>query len=359
MKKSIPIVIILICFTLNIVAQSRTEASNVLIENLVKEKKVVGVSAGYSVNGDILWKSAAGFADQDKGKEFKTDTEVRTASIAKSMTAIAVMQLVEQDLIDINLPIDTYISEFIQKAKIKITTKHILTHTSGIDDYKNIKEIENKVNYESLLDAYEVFKDRKLRFEPGTQYYYTSYGYVVLGLLIEKVSGLSFETYMQKHIWDKANMTNTGIEKLESKRENTASLYRRDRKEKLKSSKVNNLSNRIPGGGFYSTVNDLIKFGNALLNNTLVNENTIKLMTEHHSLEKVNNSYGFGFFLYGKHPNEGSIYGHNGAQTGTSTQLFIIPGRKTVVVTVSNTSGAGKEVSTVAGNLIGISQKKQ
>ncbi|MBC2845984.1 serine hydrolase domain-containing protein [Winogradskyella flava] len=358
MKKSILTAILLMCFTLNAVAQTKAEASKALIENLIKEKKVVGVSASYAVNGEIQWASASGFADKEKKSEFTINTEVRTASIAKSMTAIAVMQLVEQGLVDINLPIDTYIPEFVQKGKTKITTKHLLSHTSGIGAYKNLKEIENKVNYETLLDAYDVFKNRKLRFEPGTEFYYTSYGYVILGILIEKVSGLSFEAYMQKHIWDKANMTNTGIEKPQIKRQQTASLYSRDRKDRLKNIEANNLSNRIPAGGFYSTVSDLVKFGNALLDNTLVSEATIKLMTTHHSLEKVNNSYGFGFYLYGKRPNEGGIYGHNGAQTGTSTQLFIIPSRKTVVAVISNTSRAGREVSTVAGELCNIFNQK-
>ncbi len=107
-----------------------------------------------------------------------------------------------------------------------------------------------------------------------------------------------------------------------------------------------------------STTNDLIKFGNALINNTLVSSDTFKLMGQHHSLEKVNNGYGFGFYLYGGEQNEAGIIGHNGAQRGTSTQLFVIPNLKTVIAVVANTSGAIREVTTVAGKLIDISQQK-
>lgn len=359
MNKSLFTTIILVLHTFFISAQDRTENSNALLETLVNDGFVAGASGSYSVNGEVTWKAAIGYADKDKKQAFTLDTEVRTASIAKSMTAIAVMQLVVQDLIDIDLPIETYIPEFIQKGKTKITTKHLLAHTSGMDAYKNNREAENKINYPTLLDAYNVFKDRKLRFEPGTEFYYTSYGYVVLGILIEKVSGLSYESYMQKHIWDKAEMQNTGIEKTEIKRENATTLYHRDRKGKIKEAKTNNLSNRIPAGGFYTTVNDLVKFGNALINNILVSEETFKLMGEHHSLEKVNNGYGFGFYLYGGEKNESSIIGHNGAQRGTSTQLFVIPKLKTVIAVVSNTSGAIREVSTVSGKLINISQQKE
>ncbi|WP_422107772.1 serine hydrolase domain-containing protein [Winogradskyella sp.] len=356
MKKTDFLFILFISQTLFCFAQNTSDAAYALLHSLIKDEKVMGAAAAFSVNGDIVWESAVGFSDDTK--VFTIDTEVRTASIAKSMTAVAIMQLVEQGLIDINLPVDHYLPEFVQKGKAKITTAHLLSHTSGIDAYKNSKETENKINYPTLQDAYEVFKNRKLRFEPGTEFYYTTYGYVVLGLLIEKVSGLSYEDYMQKHIWDKVNMEHTGIENPEVKRENASILYRRDRKGNIKKSKVNNLSNRIPGGGFYSTIGDLIKFGNALLNHTLVTKATLELMIEHHSLEKVNNGYGFGFFLYGKQPNEGSIYGHSGAQTGSSTQFFVIPSLKTVTVAISNTSGASRDISAVAGQLIDISQQE-
>ncbi|MBR9844681.1 MAG: beta-lactamase family protein [Algicola sp.] len=359
MNKSVLTLISLTIFTLSLVAQTRTETSNTLFERLVNDGHVVGASAGYSVDGQTLWESAIGYADKSENQNFNLNTKVRTASIAKSMTAVAVMQLVEQGKIDLNIPIDTYISGFIQKGETKITTKHILSHTSGINAYKNSKEAENKINYATLKDAYSVFKDRKLRFEPGTAYFYTSYGYVVLGLLIEHVSGMSYETYMQTHIWDKAGMTNTGVEKFNEQGEQTSELYHKQKKNKLIEATPNNLSNRIPGGGLFSTTTDLLNFGNALLNHTLIREETLELMIQHHSLEKENNGYGFGFYLYGKQPNEGTIFGHGGAQTGSSTQLFIIPSLKTVVVVMSNTSGAGGEVSSVAGQLIDISQQKE
>lgn len=356
MKKTIIIILIFVSHISSINAQNQIETPDDLLNNLINNKDVVGASAAYTIDGKLIWESAVGFSDKEEKKSYTLNTEFRTASIAKSMTAVAIMQLVEQGLIDLDEPIDIYIPEFVQKGKTKITTRHLLTHTSGIDAYKNLKEVRNKTNYKSLLAAYDVFKDRKLLFEPGTKYTYTSYGYLVLGILIEKVSGITYEAYMQKNIWDKSEMEHTGIEKSETNRPNTATLYHRNKKGKLSKAIVNNLSNRIPAGGFYSTTGDLIKFGNALLNNSLIKQETLELMCQHHSLEKVNNSYGFGFFLYGQSPNVGSIYGHNGAQSGTSTQLFIVPSLKTVIVVASNTSGAGREVSTIAGKLIGIAK---
>ncbi|MFK7782777.1 serine hydrolase domain-containing protein [Psychroserpens sp.] len=359
MKKTLLTLGIYICTLVQVFAQAEIKTPDQIIESIFNDgQTAVGLSAAYSVDGEIHWESVKGYADRKSKKPLNFDTEFRIASIAKSMTAIAVMQLVEQDKIDINLPIDTYIPEFIQKGNNKITTKHILSHTSGINGYKNNKEVESTINYKTLMEAYSVFQNRDLKFEPGTQYAYTSYGYVVLGILIEKVSGMTYESYMQKHIWNPVNMSNTGVEKLTNKRDNASKLYHKQKQGKFKDAKVNDLSNRIPGGGFYSTVRDLLKFGNAILNHTLVNEETLKLMTEHHSLAKVNNSYGFGFYLYGQQPNVGSILGHSGTQTGCSSQYFVIPSLKAVIVAISNTSGAGREVSTLAGQLIDKTKKE-
>ncbi|MFD2562996.1 serine hydrolase domain-containing protein [Aquimarina rubra] len=325
-----------------------------LLEQIVSESKVVGVSAGYSINGETLWQAANGYAYKEKKQQFLKETKVRMASIAKPMTALAVMQLVEQNLIDLDAPIQAYIPDYPKQPNTQITTRHLLSHTSGIGGYKNGKEAQTKVNYPRLSDAIEFFKNRPLLFEPGTQYGYTTYGYTLLGVIIEKASGITYETYMQKHIWDKANMTNTGIEIFGNNKENGSGLYHKNKKGKIKEGKENNLSNRIPGGGFYTTVGDMLKFGNAVINNTFVKPETLSLMREHHSLEKERNAYGFGWFLYNPKPNEGAIIGHSGGQTGCSSQLYIVPEKGIVTIVLANTSGASKEATIFASQLLKI-----
>jgi CubicO group peptidase (beta-lactamase class C family) len=351
------IVYLCLCTLQTLVAQTTALSPDQLLSDLISSNKVAGISAGFATNNSIKWMASNGVANIEKDQKFEVDTKVRTASIAKSMTAVAVMQLVEKGLVDLDKPIDIYIPEFIQKHDTKITTRHLLSHTSGISAYKNVKETENRINYRSLREVYDVFKDRKLRFQPGTDFYYTSYGYVLLGILIEKVTGMSYERYMTINIWDKAGMVNTGIENRADLPENMSALFTKTRKGKIDNAKANDLSNRIPGGGLYSTVKDILNFGIALLDGKLVSPETLEIMTTHHSLEKYNNGYGFGFYLYGKTPNENSIYGHNGAQTGASGQLFLVPSLNLVTVALSNTSGAGFEISTIAAQLIDWSQK--
>ncbi len=340
------------------IAQVSYNKEDALVEKLIKENNIIGAAAAYSINGEIVWQNSQGYLDQKNKKTFDSETKLRIASIAKSMTAIAVMQLVEQELIDLDAPIQTYIKDYPTQAKTQITTRHLLSHTSGIGGYKDGKEAETCKEYEKLSDALGIFKDRALKFEPGTQYSYTTYGYTVLGVIIENVSQQSFEEYMRANIWDKAGMNDTGVEKYGSEMKNQSVLYHQNKKVKTKVAKENNLSNRLPGGGFYSTINDMMKFGHAILNHTFVKESTLDLMREHHSLEKEANGYGFGFFLYNPKPNEGAIIGHSGAQTGSCTQFVIVPSKNIVVVVLSNTSGTYKYVTPTAFNLLNLALEK-
>ncbi len=330
----------------------QNEQPGELLKQLVLENKVVGAAAGYTVNGKTFWQGAKGFANKATKQPFEEATKVRMASIAKSMTALAVMQLVEQNRIALDAPIQTYLPDYPKQRTTQITTRQLLSHTSGIAGYKNTKEAETKINYPRLSDAIALFKNRPLLFEPGTQYSYTTYGYTLLGAIIESVSGLTFEAYMQKHIWDIAGMTNTGVDKYGIQKDNSSNLYSRNKKGKIKDGEENNLSNRIPGGGFYTTVGDMLKFGNAVIDNTFVQPETLSLMRQHHSLEKERNAYGFGWYLYNPKPNEGAIIGHSGGQTGCSSQLFIIPEKGIVAIVLANTSGAGKEATILASELL-------
>lgn len=341
----------LVALLLPLLVVSQTTEAEQLLEKMHTQKNIVGIAAGYSVDGNVEWKNAFGYSNLEEQIPFTEVTLTRTASIAKSMTAIAIMQLVEQGLIDLDKPIQNYIPDFPQKAQGVITVRHLLSHTSGLDGYKSSKETENQKEYPNLQEAMRVFENRDLKFEPGTSFFYTTYGYVVLGVMIENISGLTFEAYMQQNIWDKAGMTNTGVEHFNANYQNKSELYH-SKKGKTKAAKKNNLSNRTPGGGFYTTLNDMIKFGNAVLDESLLKATTFQLMTENQFPEKEGNPYALGWFLYAPSPNENVVIGHSGEQTGAATQLFINRQNKTVVVVLANTSGTWKEVVMLASEVM-------
>ena len=117
-------------------------------------------------------------------------------------------------------------------------------------------------------------------------------------------------------------MENTGVEHLTEKYENKSSFYRRTKRGKIRLSDTNNLSNRLPGGGIYSTVDDLLRFGMTVLDHRLLNEDTFAMMMEKPGLAYDGNTYGMGWFLYGENPDFGQVYGHGGEQTGCSSVLL-------------------------------------
>ena len=314
-----------------------------LLQSFYNAGAFQGGGAGFACAGEIVWSKAVGMANSETKARFTIETPTRIASIAKPMTAIAIMQLVEAGKLDLDKPIQTYLPDYPEKKEGIQTTRHYLNHTSGTDHYKNGKEADNMKHYKSLKDAVEVFKDRKLVGNPGEVYNYTSYGYVVLGRIIESVSGLSYGEFMHQNIWEPAGMTNTGIEPLEEPKADRTECYSKGKKG-FKLEARTDVSDRIPGGGLYSTVTDVLKFGMAVLENKLIKPETLRQMLDAKSLKKEGNAYVFGWYHYGENQNYGEVFGHSGGQIGCSAQLLILPEIESVTFATSNTSGAGQEV---------------
>lgn len=360
MKKiNITLVFIFISFLSFSQKNNSTQKADILLKNGFEENQYTGAVGAYSVDGKKAWESAVGYSDFKNKKNITPQTYIRIASIAKPMTAVAIMQLYEQGLIDLDKKIQTYIPDFPEKKEGEITVRHILNHTSGIPAYKNNREVESKKNFPNLKSAVDFFKQRELKGTPGKVYQYTSYGYVVLGLVIENVSGMSYEKYMQKNIWDKAGMKNTGVEIHGKKYKDYTQLYFLKKNGKRKRSKPNDLSNRVPGGGFYSTVGDLLKFGEAVIENKLIKKSSLELMLQNPGIRKKGNGYGFGWFLYGDNPEYGNVFGHSGGQTGCSAQMMILPEQKTVIAVVSNTSNSWNRVFNISTKLFGIAAEEK
>jgi len=352
MKIKYSLIILFYAIAPALFAQEKFNPESQLME-LINKKENIGIAAGYSIDGETKWSKSVGFACEE-GAPFGTKTLTRIASIAKSFTAVAIMQLVEKGIIKLDDPINQYLKN-LPTDKQAITIRQLMAHTSGLSQYIGDKEIENTIHFENLQEAMDVFIQRPLLSEPGVKYFYTSYGYVVLGRIIEEASGESYETYMQENIFDEAEMSNTGIEKFGVEYDNKSCLYHNKGK-KAKPGKQNDLSNRIPGGGFYSSLDDLLKFGDALLSNKFISQESLERIIQAENVEYNGNKYALGWYLYGPPPNENLVIGHSGGQTGCTSQLMIIPKSKTVVVVLSNTSGTYHRIASFASKLIGYSE---
>ena len=193
-------------------------------------------------------------------------------------------------------------------------------------------------HYDNLIHALDKFKDRPLSFEPGTNYEYTTYGYTVLGAIIEKVSGTSFQEHMKKNIFLPAGMINTDIEEDNKEYTNKAELYIKIKGKYIRSPKTD-LSLKYPGGGFHTTAEDFVRFGKAIIQNKLIDSTTLDMMVNNTSDIKQGTPYGFGWYIY-EHDKKGTILMHGGSQSGTSSELNIMLDHGIVSVALANNFGS-------------------
>jgi CubicO group peptidase (beta-lactamase class C family) len=154
-------------------------------------------------------------------------------------------------------------------------------------------------------------------------------------------------------------MTNTGIEYFNKVIPNKSMIYHKNANGKISLAEQTNLSDRVPGGGLYSTISDIVRFGDSILNFSLIKESTFQMMVENPNLKTEGNGYGMGWYLYGKNPIYGEVYGHNGTQTGASTFLMLLPERKTTIVVLANTSGAMQTASDISIKLFDVATESK
>ena len=315
--------------------------ANEIINEHMASNNFLGVTVGLYIENCGTYLSGAGFTDKGDQKRTNSDMLGRIASITKPMTAIAIMQLYEKGMLDLDKPIQTYIKEFPKKVKGDITIRHLLKHTSGISHYSSKWDALSFTHYPTLVNALDAFKDKELDFVPGTQYMYSSYGYTVLGAIIEKVSQMGYGEYMRKNIWDKAGMSNTSLEEDKQKYNNKSRLYLKVKSTYIKSPKTD-LSIIYSAGGVQSTVKDLLKFGEAVLHNKLIESTTLEMMinaTDEMAPAIGDDPYGFGWAVYDD-PKYGRIIQHGGSQPGASSFFSIYIDHKIVTVVLSNSFGS-------------------
>lgn len=342
---------ILCCLSGASFAQSALNADNAqaFLNEAVANGQCVGIAAGVMIDDSIHWQGQNGMADTEASVAYTPQTIGRTASIAKPMTSVAVFQLVEQGKLKLDDKVAEYLPEFKDGPKSAITVRHVLQHAAGFRGYSNSKERNNVVNYPSCSAAMQIFINDELLFPPGKGYSYTTYGYTVLGALIEKVSGASYEDYLRTNIWEPAGMVHTSAERFDAPTPGRANIYHQKKPGKIKAVEFSNHSDRIPGGGIQSTVEDLLHFGNAVLNGSLISAESLQQMTADSGLKTEDNGYGMGWYIFA----DGSkLFGHNGEQLGCSAFLLLVPGKKMAIAVMSNTSGAKKEVNRVMNGIL-------
>lgn len=310
------------------------------VEMQMKIDRIPGLSVGFTKDG-FLWARGFGFADLENKCPATEHSSYRLASNTKSMTAVAILQLAEEGKIDLDAEVQDYVPYFPRK-RWPVTVRQVMGHIGGIQHYVDydveghIKE--NKDTRESLA----IFADFDLMAEPGTKYHYSSYGYNLLGAVIEGAAGQSYGDYLEEHLWRTLGMNETHMDDPDRIIPNRVEGYRMVDGQLLNSEFVD-VSSRFAAGGTHSTVLDLLKYAKGLAGAEVLSEESVDLA--YTSLATVDGhftDYGLGWRVI---PFNGrfSVY-HTGGQPETRTLLIRFPRENFAIALAYNLEGANLHV---------------
>jgi len=317
-----------------------------------------GMSVVIAFHGRIVLSEAFGFADLDNLVPTTASTVYNMGSISKTQTAVAVMQLVEQEKVSLNDPIQKYVPSFPDKGS-PITIFHLLTHTSGIRHYRDNDfpgpyggYDENMRPYHSLEEAIQIFKDDPLLFRPGAYYSYSSYAVDLLQGVVEKASGMGFEPYMRQYVWEPSGMLSTQFDLPERIVPHRAKAYQIDSGRTV-NSPYGDLSYKFAGGGMISSAEDLVRLGVALNHEKLLKPSTLALMykpqlgsvlryQEHGPGEKLTFQQGLIWRILKDSSGRRILY-HDGDVKGFEACLVNYPDQDFVIADMANGESLGSD----------------
>jgi CubicO group peptidase (beta-lactamase class C family) len=187
---------------------TQVEAIRTLIGNAMASEHAPGATFAIGLEGGNIWTEGFGYADVENRVKATSESRYRTASIGKSMTATAAMELWERGKLDLDAPIQKYCPQFPEKPW-PITARNLISHTSGIREPNETTELYNTSHYDRVSDALTIFANDPLTMRPGDDFRYTTWGYVVLGCVLEGATGEQYRALMQRMIFDPAGMTST------------------------------------------------------------------------------------------------------------------------------------------------------
>jgi D-alanyl-D-alanine carboxypeptidase len=286
-------------------------------------------------HGKVLYQRAAGFADRESSIPNTLDTRFRIGSMNKMFTATAALQLVSKGKLDMEAPLSKYLPDYPNRQlSAKVTVRHLLTHTGGTGDIFGPEFDKRRLELRSLNDYIALYGARPVEFEPGSKWNYSNYGFLLLGALIEAVSGTTYYDFVRANIFAPAGMKDTASEP------ENVSVPRRSkgymRRDGAWVSNVATLPYRgTSAGGGYSTVSDLAAFAAALQSGKILEPALAGQATSRQADAPMgpNASYGFGMIVEsGENPN----FGHGGGAPGMNGELKVYPQSGAVVAVLAN-----------------------
>lgn len=350
-------------FAFNRIVEGKPEISSLikadaLLGKLVADKKVPGISITVLKEGSALLQKGYGFANLEKQLRIHPKKTIfRIASVSKNIAATALAHMVKDGILDLDASFYTYVPYY-PKKKWDFTIRQLASHTAGIRGYRGTEYALNKPY--SIKESITIFKDDELLFQPGTDYFYNSYDWVLISLAMQEASGIPFEEYVYEKVLKQLNLKNTfapismssslsrrqrgGVENdinenrsfsIPNKlKENLTEFYSKNRLGFRAASPVNNYF-KLAGGGYLSTSDDIANFGQAILDEKVLDRETLMPFFTSQTVNDKKTYYGIGWQV-SEDKNGRPFYGHIGNGVGGYSNFFVYPDEQMVFAILTN-----------------------
>ena len=319
-------------------SQEKRVAIEKAVASFMAANSVPGLSAAVVLDGEPRWSEGFGMADLENFSPATSSTLFRLGSISKPISATAALQLWERGKLDLDAPVQKYCPAFPQKES-PITTRQLLGHLGGIRHYnpdgKGDVPEDSARHFSSMQESLQLFANDPLVAKPGTKFNYSTYGYTVVGCVLESAASEKFIDYLRKNVFEPAKMGQTRDDDFFTVIPHRTRWYHKDKSGIVRNAGVLDSSYKIPGGGIISSADDLAKFEAAILDGKLLKRGTRDLMwASLKTADGKETGYGLGWGIMDKFSLH--ILAHTGGQQGTSTAFAVVPSRNAGVVVLCN-----------------------
>jgi serine beta-lactamase-like protein LACTB len=314
-------------------AQIEKAASSFMAAN-----SVPGISVAVVQDGELVWSRGFGMADLENFVPATPFTLFRLGSISKPITATAILELSERGKLDLDAEVQKYCPAF-PKKEWPITTRELLGHLGGIRHYnpdgKGDIPDDSARHFASMEESLQIFSSDPLVAKPGTKFQYSTYGYTVLGCVLEGAASEKYVDYVKENVFEPAGMAETQADNFFAVVEHRTRWYHKDKSGVVQNAGVLDSSYKIPGGGLISSADDMARFEIAIVTNKLLKPATRDLMwTPQKAADGSQNGYALGWGTQKKYGL--ALVEHTGGQQGTSTSIILVPERRAGIVVLAN-----------------------
>src|SRR5216684_634205 len=316
------------------------------VSAFITANSVPGVSVAVVQNGQPIWSAGFGMSDLEDSAPATSSTLYRLGSISKPITAVAILQLFERGKLDLDAPVQKYCPAFPQKDS-PITSRQLLAHLGGIRHYnkdgKGDVPDDSARHFASMEESLQLFASDPLLSKPGTQFHYSTYGYTLLGCVLEGTASQKYVDFVGENVFRPAAMDHTQADDFFAVIPHRTRWYHKDKSGAVHNAGVLDSSYKIPGGGLISSADDMANFEVAILADKLLKRTTRDLMwTIAQPTEGKPSRYALGWFVAQKFGLRTA--GHSGGQQGTDTAFLIVAGRRAGVVVLANIDNVNTNV---------------